>query len=302
MNLSREDIEKWSERPPSFFPGWTKRVLEGALADAPQLRDKCRFETYVQGSYANETNIHGHSDVDLVVQMQLPFEEELRDLGGTGRRRFWEKYDHTSYRWPQFRADVLARLRERFFVHEAKKCVDIKHFDSPLRIPADIVPAIEYREYRGFSSSGAETYEEGIYFRDRAGRPIINYPKQHLRNGRQKDADTDHQFKPIVRVFKNARNCCPDVEVRKAPSYFIECLVYNIDKEVFRQPLHKAYPACVEWLHDHRDEDTMRKLRCQNGISPLFDDGNRQSWRIKPAHKLLDALLCQLRCKADQGR
>jgi hypothetical protein len=299
VTLSREDIEKWSERPPSFFPEWTKNVLEGALADAPQLR-KCSFETYVQGSYANETNIRANSDVDLVVQMQLPFEEELQNLDGAGRNRFWEKYDHASYRWPRFRADVLARLGERFFIRVGSKCVNIKHFDSPLRIPADIVPAIEYRKYHGFSSSGAEKYTEGIFFRNKkTGRSIVSYPKQHLRNGRQKDIRTNRQFKPIVRVFKNARSRCHEIERSKAPSYFIECLVYNICDDVFQGPLHEAYPACVEWLYKHRDD--MCEFRCQNNVSLLFSD-RRQPWQIDYTRtKLIDALRRQLDRKANQN-
>ncbi|MFG3299371.1 nucleotidyltransferase [Micromonospora chersina] len=292
MTITRGDIEKWSQRPPSFLPEWTKSVLEDALDDAPQLRDKCRFETYVQGSYANETNIDGHSDVDLVVQMRLPFEEEIGRLSVDDEKRFWETYGDTVYGWPQFRADVLARLREFFFVHEANKCVDIRHFDSLLRIPADVVPAIEYRDYSGFPAPGREEYTEGIFFRDRAGQPIINFPKQHLRNGRKKDARTERMFKPIVRVFKNARNRCGDLDPAEAPSYFIECLVHNIDDAVFRQPLHQAYPACVHWLAEKRT--ALGGFMCQNGMISLFGDDGHQ-WRPASARRLIDALTEQLK-------
>jgi hypothetical protein len=291
MSIARKDLERWSERPASFFPDWTKTVLEDALADAPQLKGKCRFEMYVQGSYANETNIHGNSDVDLVVQMQLPFEEQIRELSREDEKRFWEKYGDTWYGWLQFRADVLARLREFFFVHEANKCIDIRHFDSALRIPADIVPAIEYREYSGFPSADVEDYEEGIFFRDRTGRPIINFPKQHLRNGQQKDANVGRRFKPTVRALKNARNRCDDFDAAEAPSYFVECLAYNIDDEIFRHPLHETYPACIEWLLDRRNE--LHDFNCQNGLIKLFGDNGYQ-WQIESAKRLIEALKKQL--------
>ena len=291
MTVTHNDIEKWAERPPSLLPEWTQTVLKDALVDAPQMRGKCEFETYVQGSYANETNIAGNSDVDLVVQMRLPFEEQLWQLSVEDEKRFWETYGTTSYGWPQFRADVLARLRESYFVHEANKCVDIRHFDSILRIPADIVPAIEYREYSRFPAQGVELYEEGIFFRDSAGHPIINFPKQHRRNGRDKDARTDRRFKPIVRVFKNARNQCDDLEPDEAPSYFIECLVYNIRDDTFRQPLHKAYADCVNWLYEKRN--SMTNFTCQNGLIRLFGDG-RDQWQLKAARHLIDTLKEQL--------
>ncbi len=291
MKVTRTDIEKWSKRPPSFLPEWTKTVLEEALADAPQLRDKCVYETYIQGSYANETNIDGHSDVDLVVQMTLPFEEEISQLGSADEKRFWEKYGDSTYGWYRFRKDVLDRLHESFVVHEANKCIDIRHFDSPLRIPADIVPAIEYRDYAGFPAPGVEIYEEGIFFRNLEGHPIINYPKQHLRNGREKDARTERRFKPIVRVFKNARNHCEGIDAEDAPSYFIECFVYNIDDEVFWRPLHEAYPACVRWLA--RQGATLDSFTCQNGLIPLFGDGGHQ-WRPEAARRLISKLEEQL--------
>ena len=290
MTACRELVRRWSERPSSFFPDWTKTVLEEALADAPQLR-RCDFETFVQGSYANETNIHGDSDVDLVVQMRLPFEENIRALDVEERNRFYDKYGDTVYGWPQFRADVLARLRERYFVTEGRKCINIEDIDAVLRIPADIVPAIEYRQYSGFPAADLEIYEEGVFFRDSAGNPIINFPKQHVRNGRRKDANTGGHFKPMVRIFKNARNHCADVDSDDAPSYFVECLVYNIDDAVFRRPLHEAYPASVDWLHEHRD--ALSGFTCQNRLIQLFGDGGHQ-WRVDRAQHFIAALRRQM--------
>jgi hypothetical protein len=291
VKITRKDIDEWAKRPSSILPEWTKTVLENALADAPQLRGKCKYQIYVQGSYANETNISGQSDVDLVVQMQLPFEEQIRQLSPADEKRFWETYGDAWYGWHQFRTDILTRLRERFFVHEGKKCIDISDLDSLLRIPADIVPAIEYRDYAGFPAPGVEFYEEGIFFRDKSGNPIINFPKQHLRNGQDKDARTERRFRPIIRIFKNARNHCNGLDADDAPSYFIECLVYNIEDAVFRQPLYKAYPACVNWLDKSRN--ALDGFMCQNGLIKLFGDGGHQ-WRAESARRLIDALKEQL--------
>ncbi|BFU45633.1 hypothetical protein [Krasilnikovia sp. MM14-A1004] len=288
MALSREQIEDWSRRPSSFFLEWTRTVLVEALDGASQFRGKCDYEIYAQGSYANETNVDPTGDVDLVVQMQLPFEEEITTLDRAEEERFWEKYGDATYRWPQFRADVLDRLRESFFVHVGNKCMDIRHFDSPMRLPADIVPAIEYRDYEAFPARDVEIYEEGIFFRDRAGHPIINYPKQHLQNGRRKDATVDRGFKPVVRVFKNALRNLERFDRAEAPSYFVECLVYNIGNSAFEGPIHVTYPQCVRWLHDHRDE--FGDFMCQNEIVPLFGDG----WRTEQGYRLVDALRTQL--------
>jgi hypothetical protein len=285
MALSREQIEEWSRRPSSFFLEWTWTVLVEKLNDAPQLAGRCDFEIYAQGSYANETNVDPHGDVDLVVQMKLPFEEEITELPDADEVRFWTKYGDATYRLPQFRADVIARLKEYFFVSEADKCLDIEYLDSPLRVPADIVPAIEYRDYSGFPAPGEEYYEEGIFFRDAAGRPIINYPKQHLINGRRKDARVGRGFKPVVRVFKNAVKNTDGFDPATAPSYFVECLVYNVADDAFEGPIHEAYPACLRWLGDNRD--AFAEFVCQNEIVRLFDG----PWKVGDAHELIKALM-----------
>jgi hypothetical protein len=290
MAVSPKTIEEWSRRGGTARPEWTKAVLEDALRYGRRLAGK-DFEIFVQGSYANETDIRGSSDVDLVIQMRLPFEEDIDVLDQAARERFHKKYGETFYGWFEFREDVLATLRERFFVHEGNKCVDIKDWDSVPRIPADIVPAIEFRKYIAFPALDEEVYEEGVFFRDSHGTPIINFPKQHLAMGRSKDRQTGGRFKQVVRVFKNARKRCPGTSVEDAPSYFVECLVYNIDNDVFRRPLPEAYPACVRWLYKRRHR--FAGLRCQNGMIDLFGRRGHQ-WDVEPAQQLITALNDQL--------
>jgi hypothetical protein len=291
MTIPAETIRSWSERPGSFLPSWTKEVLENALNNATRLREYS-FEVFVQGSYANKTNIRGDSDVDLVIKMRLPFEENIYRLNAAERERFFERYGDTFYGWEEFRADVVASLRKRFFVHEGRKCIDIKDWDSALRIPADILPAIEYRRYSKFPAFGEEVYEEGVFFRDSKGDPIVNFPKQHRRNGQKKDRNTGGRYKEIVRVVKNARKHAgtdgrTDFNSAKAPSYFVECLLYNVPDAIFRAPLPAAYGACLNWLDTHRA--TMAEFRCQNELVELFGERSDQ-WSVESANNLITAL------------
>jgi predicted nucleotidyltransferase len=294
MTLSPEEITRAAEPPGRFMLAWTKEVLEDALQHAKRL-EECDYEIFLQGSYANDTNISGTSDVDLVIQMKVPFEENIASLDGNSRKNFFERYESTLYGWEDFREDVLATLRERYFVHEGDKCIDIRDWDSLARVPADILPAVEYRDYKGFPALGEEIYEEGVFFRDSRGNPIINYPKQHLRNGRRKNRATGGRFKQIIRVVKHARNRAGErdmVDPATASSYFVECLLYNVPDAKFRTSLPAAFEDCLAWLDEYRRDHPQRfgAFCCQNGLVNLFGDRSDQ-WSRRAAHGLIEALL-----------
>jgi hypothetical protein len=280
-------IINWSSQADSTFPSWTHSVLHDALKNAKLLRD-LRIEVYVQGSYANHTNVRKDSDVDLVVQLKLPLEEDVSDLTRPEVELFYQHYGRTSYGWEEFREDVLRSLREKFFVKEGDKCVDITDIDSLLRVPADILPAIEFRRYSAFPSLAGEVYEEGVFFRDTEGNVIVNFPKQHRVNGTAKDRKTGGRFKQTVRVFKNARrHKTAEIDKDETPSYFLECLIYNIPNPVFRAPLANCYENCLNWLIDHQDE--FDDFPCQNNLVALFGTGQDQ-WTTTSAKNLVLAL------------
>ncbi|HEV2375839.1 MAG TPA: nucleotidyltransferase [Streptosporangiaceae bacterium] len=287
MPIPDKQVGDWSLQADSTLPGWTHSVLHDALHHAKPLQG-LGVEIFVQGSYANSTNVRKHSDVDLVAQLKLPLEEDVRRLSQPEVELFYQHYEKTDYGWEEFREDVLRSLREQFFVREGNKCIDITDMDSLLRVPADILPAIEFRRYSAFPSLAGEVYEEGVFFRDASGRAIVNFPKQHLANGKVKDKATGGRFKQVVRVYKNARRHeTAHIEKDSAPSYFLECLLYNVPDRLFRASLSEAYLGCLGWLSEHRDK--FGDFTCQNKLVGLF--GSRQGqWSITSAENLISAL------------
>jgi hypothetical protein len=266
-------------------------VLQDALGRSRRLRGYT-YEIVVQGSYANKTNIRAHSDVDLVVQLKMPFEGDVRGMHGGDLRRFRARYEGAAAGWHEFHQDVVAGLRERFFVDPRGKCVDIKDWDSLMRIPADVVPAIEYRHYRSVSRGSAEDFEEGIYFEDGSGKPVFSFPKQHLKNGIRKDHATGGRFKQVVRIVKNARlhAAAEGAEVSDLPSYFVECIVYNVPDDRFRSPvLADAYRECLGWLAENRAKSQV--FMCQNELVGLFDD-DHAAWTAESVGHLVDLVGC----------
>ena len=290
--MSCDHLEEWSERPGSPWPAWTFQVLSDALGRSSRLREYS-YEIVVQGSYANKTNIRAYSDVDLVVQLKMPFAEHVKGLEKPDKARFEARYEDAAMGWREFRQDVIAGLRRSYFVSVGDKCLDIKDWDSLLRIPADIVPALEWRRYREFSAAGVEKFDEGIYFEDRAGHGVISYPKQHLRNGNRKDAGTGGRFKQVVRIVKNARHHLMDPDddqVKALTSYFIECLFFNVPDHVYRRStLEAAYRGSLRWLR--LNTDLVPDFLCQNGLVGLFADPSAP-WSAGSVDYLANALPC----------
>jgi hypothetical protein len=296
MCMTDDEFEEWSRRPDSLLPGWTVDVVSDALgsghlaAALPGDGDKRHlYEVYVQGSLANDTNIKRNSDVDLVIQLKMPFEEDLEDLDGASEERFREYYHRSEYEWEDFRLDVEATLKRSFWVDSGNRCVTVKDWDSLVRLPADILVAVEFRRYKAFPSLIGEDFDEGVFFRDGAGTPIVNYPKIHLANGKTKNRATGGRFKEVIRVAKFVR--APEAP---APSYFIECLLYNVPDPVYLgRSGGRAFGDVFAWLREHVDE--IEGWTCQNGIVKMFGP-HAEAWDIKPARKFIDAMVDRWVC------
>ena len=54
-----------------------------------------------------------------------------------------------------------------------------------------------------------------------------------------------------------------------APSYFIECLLYNVPDGLYAPKLAPRYTAIIDWL---KTAD-LRGFKCQNGRVDLFGSG-----------------------------
>ena len=89
-------------------------------------------------------------------------------------------------------------------------------------------------------------------------------------------------------MFKAARNRLVEKGVLKkedAPSYFIECLLYNVPNGMFKPELAPTYSAILAWLKKAQLKD----FKCQNGHVPLFGRG-REQWTVQKAQAFVKAL------------
>jgi hypothetical protein len=241
----------------AFLLSWAEDTLHAALSRSPLL-DARPYEIFAQGSRVNGTASELGSDIDLVLMLKADTERD----------------------WEGFRDEVLAALGESYAVRMGRRCVNVDEPGSLFGEMVDILVATEYRIGD----------EQGVFFRDREGRPIVNFPNQHRCNGDAKDLRTGGHFKQAVRLVKRVRRLAEQKRVivsGAAPSYLLECLLFNVPDHVY----HLSPGGALEWLSRCYREDPVAfsELPCQNGINRLFGPGPDQ-WEPEATGRMIGVL------------
>jgi Nucleotidyltransferase domain len=297
MAIPESQLDTWSHQGATTTASATHLSIRTALtAGVSALQGKVKdgnVEIYLQGSYKNDTNIRGDSDVDVVIQLNSTFGRDLSALPPNQKAFYETAFGQATYPWTDFRADVLRALRSYYGqdkVMEGKKSLKLAAGGG--RLAADVVPVLHFRKYQYFYSHQMQSYLDGVEFFSRPdNQAIINFPRAHYDNGVTKNSGgkTDGWYKPTVRVFKNARTYLADrgdIVEDLAPSYFLECLLYNVPDQKFGASFQDTFVKLWNWLSS---EAPVAQLRCQNDQLPLFGNSPEQ-WDTARAYKLLQAL------------
>ncbi|MCY4023147.1 MAG: nucleotidyltransferase [Anaerolineaceae bacterium] len=253
MGIPNNQLETWANPVQHISAMKSHESIRNALA----LRNwqGSLIDVYLQGSYRNHTNVRGSSDVDVVVQ-----------------------YDRPGY-WEAFRQDVLNDLRRSYgTVEEGNKSIKVRagSFDADVIVCEKLSGSVE----------GIRFYTHRQYPR----REIKNYPKLHIRNGEIKNQNTDEVYKPTVRIFKNMRNWLIErgrLNAKTAPSYFVECLLYNVPDSNFINVCDCTVLNVLNWLHQN---GVRGDLSCQNGQTYLYGNAPEQ-WSQDRASQYINALI-----------
>jgi len=293
MSIPDNQLETWSNSGADDSAMKTysrvKNVMEGDDS-VPNQKDK-DFEVYLQGSYRNSTNIYADSDVDLVVQLSSSFRRNLSRLSSTQKSKYKDSFSSAGYGLSDFHQDVVKTLRDYYgtsSVNVEDRALVLNSESLPLT--ADIVVCQQYRRYNRFQSFSDQDYDEGIRFKDQStGEEIISYPKIHYENGADKNQSIHSRYRETIRIIKNARSYLVEkegIEKGLAPSYDIECLLYNVPSSKYIYDLQDRYRNVVDWLVEARISD----FECQNEIQDLFGSKSTQ-WNTSDANKFIRKLV-----------
>lgn len=206
----------------------TERMIKEAIKSHTAF-DNCSLKVYAKGSYANNTNVRADSDVDIAVQCTdvLYWEEAEAGCKPTASSPYTGPWTRQ-----KLRTELKAALEAKFPGQVDSSGSTALSIDSTSsRVDADVVPCFDYRYY--FTSGG---HRDGAKVFKTDGSSIENFPEQQKVNGSNKNTRTSRRYKRAVRILKRLENAMVAAGVhREVPSFFVECLVYNVPDAVLKR-------------------------------------------------------------------
>lgn len=214
-NIPSADVEKH-----------TKPISTTTRSQVAELQNHIQevlenHHTFLQGSYKNDTSISDINDVDIVAIRTTTFSSVH-----TGR-----SYS-TSIPWETIFSEIETKLkgqtRYSWVVKRRDKCIEV--ITSTLK--ADVVPAVQIHD--------DVTSDPIAIYSFKTGLEKANQPRTHYENGVIKNAATNNQYKPVVRMFKNwvVNHFGEDAPLS---SYQIESLVHSAPNDYFKNDLAESF-------------------------------------------------------------
>ncbi len=169
------------------------------------------YETFLQGSYKNDTGVPDLNDVDVVALRKTYYSTHFTGKPATNPVS-WA----TIFQQVQDRLEASHHYRGK--TERGDKCIKVN-----TNFKADVVPAICIGDV---GDDPIAVYS----FRERSERK--NYPRDHYERNKEKQARTADNYKPTVRMFKRwTRNWFAGTDV--APSFYVECLIHCVPDSLF---------------------------------------------------------------------
>lgn len=273
MAIPESTLSGWSHHRSGTASAQANVAIRNALSNY-RWPQETPYRVFLQGSYQNATNLSRDSDVDVVIQLANRIRPRVVALGraeleANGSHRFLLE------RWRSFREHVLRAMRAEFgdSVTAGRKSLKIARGRIPAN--ADVVVTLKY--------------EDGLalYVPDER-RWAASHPQRHHRRGMRKERAAENRFKRTVRMFKAARNHLVSndrLHAGVAPSYFIECLLYNVPERLLSQRLSATYVDVLQWLGSAQTSG----FRTQSGKMGLFGPSPEQ-WNVDEMRRFTAAL------------
>lgn len=242
--------------------------------------DSRKIKLFVQGSYANNTNVRTESDVDVAVIQEEVFRTEYR-ASGTMYPQSDADYGFTTVPAgaKSFKDEVQEALEEKFGSDVERKNKSIKVHGNTYRKDADTVPCRRYRDYRQDYKRDESNFIGGVVIYPDHGGMIINYPEQHIANGRKKNNATNHHYKKMVRIMKKMRYLMEDSSytayssaAKNVSSFMLESLLWNVEDSWYLSNCGNyrkvfAFNQLIAMLR--RRKDDFGEYKEANGIKAL---------------------------------
>lgn len=246
MASTRSEHKSWTARGADTAATNTYASIRRALQDIERTK---QVEIFLQGSYANHTNVRADSDVDIVVMTRLAFRGSRDRLSAKALQRY-DALPNSTFGSQDLRREITAALISYYGaerVESKDKCVKVLKRDG--YVDADVVPCIQYQYYP--DPSRLDTFVEGVNLHPLSGGSIVNFPKEHKHNGETKNRICNDRYKQTVRQVKRLRTRAVDSGLLRkgiAPGYLLECMTYNVPADQFVADDTQRLQNVILWL------------------------------------------------------
>lgn len=281
-------------KPPSDSEDAKRNKTEEQIKEALQASAVLRpvgYKVYAKGSYANRTNVRLDYDVDIAVECtDFYYHDQTGAAADVKKAAVEQKFAKYSggYTPAQFKDDVEQALIDyygRSAVTRGNMAMRVR--EKKTTLPADVVPCFEYHRIYDLDSSSNFKFYRGTRIYPDTGSHIHNWPKQQYDNGVAKNDATGRRYKRMVRALKRIENELVKAgTIEELPSFFMECLVYNVPSDDLNRT---SYVADMRAVLAHIFNETLQQDRCSkwlevSGLKWLFHAS--QPWTYQQAHAL----------------
>src|SRR5260370_27565539 len=145
MPIPSSQLDTWANQGAITTSSEAYASIRHALSKAGSPLANRNVDIFLQGSYANSTNIYGDSDVDVVVLYGDTFHKDMSALTPARQQLHEASFPPATYVWSHLRDDVLAALRSHYgngAVTSGAKAIKV-NTGHGLR-PADVLPAVQF--------------------------------------------------------------------------------------------------------------------------------------------------------------
>ena len=109
MGIPESQLSRWSDHGAQDASIRTHQAIRRVL-DAHHWPSGVTYDFYLQGSYRNDTNIRGDSDVDIVLELTSAFRYDASALPEFQQGTLVSSFPNATYDWNDFRRETLATL------------------------------------------------------------------------------------------------------------------------------------------------------------------------------------------------
>jgi len=310
MGISRQQLENWAKALPAQKAEQALISIKSAL-QSYEWPQAIEYQGRLYGSYANGTNITEDGAADVMVLLKTVFVSNIWD-----QQRLIRDYCQTWYRYQDFQIDVKVAMEDFFGSATVTQSGEFFKLSAPaLALKVNVLPCIMYLHFKG-SDAGEDRFEGDAFLTSTdqgtqksddwipsdlppmgVGKTIAQgdtslrwakiFPRLHESNAGKKDEQTDLNYKPTVRIFKNIMEALAkdDAEVNITP-YFLQCLLYNVPNELFTGEYENIIWNALDWLNSA----VMDEFVCQNGCEYLFK-GKDPKWQIEKATDFIEKIV-----------